>query len=333
MCAPPVRTRMRSRQILRVRDPYFHRKLLPRRPHKWEGKHTIDDSCSPRSLASPRKLPTTAFLEAGRSLDKYIQNRLLTMGGVEVVKRTALAALYAGVALPLTLIQTATTAFDSDFTRCRDKAQKAGVLLAEILQKEVQGKRPVVLVSATTIFFASSVNKSSRSLTRKKGSSRHTQIGYGPGASLILSCLEHLHSLSLPSLVYSAVLISLPSSPSRSTWARARSVVAHELVNAWSANDWVLAIAARVYTLSPSIAGIRPVTGVGQGITNVDVSDLVTQGHLEIRHKLGLILERVMDKRDEQPSLSGGRARSAVADEEDQLAEEMAALDIDRKRL
>lgn len=152
MCAPPVRTRMRSRQILRVRDPYFHRKLLPRRPHKWEGKHTIDDSCSPRSLASPRKLPTTAFLEAGRSLDKYIQNRLLTMGGVEVVKRTALAALYAGVALPLTLIQTATTAFDSDFTRCRDKAQKAGVLLAEILQKEVQGKRPVVLVSATTIF-------------------------------------------------------------------------------------------------------------------------------------------------------------------------------------
>lgn len=88
-----------------------------------------------------------------------------------------------------------------------------------------------------------------------------------------------------------------------------------------------------MYTLSPSIAGIRPVTGVGQGITNVDVSDLVTQGHLEIRHKLGLILERVMDKRDEQPSLSGGRARSAVADEEDQLAEEMAALDIDRKRL
>jgi hypothetical protein len=34
------------------------------------------------------------------------------MGGVEVVKRTALAAIYAGVALPLTLFQTATTAFD-----------------------------------------------------------------------------------------------------------------------------------------------------------------------------------------------------------------------------
>ena len=160
-----------------------------------------------------------------------------------------------------------------------------------------------------------------------------SQIGYGPGASLILSCLEHLHSLSLSSLVYSAVLISLPSSPSRSTWARARSVVAHELVNAWSANDWVLAIAARLYTLSPSIAGIRPVSGV-EGITNVDVSDLVTRGHLEIRQKLGLILERVMDKRDEQPSSSfggGGSTRSAAeaAEEQDQLAEEMATLDVD----
>ncbi|KWU43399.1 DUF726-domain-containing protein [Rhodotorula sp. JG-1b] len=258
---------------------------------------------SSRADAYALKADPQTFLEAGRSLDKYIQNRLLTMGGVEVVKRTALAAIYAGVALPLTLFQTATTAFDSDFTRCRDKAQKAGVLLAEILQKEVQGKRPVVL------------------------------IGYGPGASLILSCLEHLHSLSLSSLVYSAVLISLPSSPSRSTWARARSVVAHELVNAWSANDWVLAIAARLYTLSPSIAGIRPVSRV-EGITNVDVSDLVTRGHLEIRQKLGLILERVMDKRDEQPSSSfggGGSTRSAAeaAEEQDQLAEEMATLDVD----
>lgn len=41
------------------------------------------------------------------------------MGGVEVIKRTALAAVYAGVALPLTIFQTTTTAFDSDFTRCR----------------------------------------------------------------------------------------------------------------------------------------------------------------------------------------------------------------------
>ncbi|GAA5984598.1 hypothetical protein JCM10908_003415 [Rhodotorula pacifica] len=259
---------------------------------------------SSRSDAYALKADPQTFLDAGRSLDKFVQNRLITMGGVEVVKRTALAAVYAGVALPLTIFQTATTAFDSDFTRCREKAQKAGVLLAGILEKEVQGKRPVVL------------------------------IGYGPGASLILACLEHLHSLGLSSLVYSAVLVSLPSSPSRATWARARSVVAHELINVWSGNDWVLGIAARLYTLSPSIAGIRPVKGV-EGVSNIDVSDLVTRGHLEIRQKLGLILERVMEKREEQPTTPASAEtppppppRAVSPEEAEKLAEKVEALDV-----
>ncbi|BGP27217.1 hypothetical protein JCM10295v2_006181 [Rhodotorula toruloides] len=209
------------------------------------------------------------FLEAGRSLDKFVKNKLVTMGGIEVIKRTALAAVYAGVALPLTVFNSATTAFDSDFTRCREKAKKAGVLLAEILEKEVQGKRPVVL------------------------------IGYGPGASLIFSCLLHLHDLQLGHLVYSAILISLPEAPWPVKWASARSVVAHELVNVWSGNDFVLGIAARFYTLSTRIAGLRP--ACVEGITDIDASDLLTAGHLDLRHKLPQILERVTSKRDEQP--------------------------------
>ncbi|GAA5865152.1 hypothetical protein JCM3774_002150 [Rhodotorula dairenensis] len=266
---------------------------------------------SSRADAYALKADPKTFLEAGRSLDKYVQTRLLTMGGVEVVKRTALAAIYAGVALPLTLVQTATTAFDSDFTRCRDKAHKAGILLAEILQREVHGKRPVVL------------------------------IGYGPGASLILSCLEHLHSLGLGSVVYRAVLISLPSSPSRTQWARARSVVTHELVNAWSANDWVLAIAARVYTLSPYIAGIRPVRDVPVDVVNVDVSDLVTKGHLELRQQLPAILQRVFtdptartqsDPRPEVVEQRREQTRDAAGGSEDSLtdhlAEEVKTLDV-----
>ncbi|TNY17995.1 hypothetical protein DMC30DRAFT_80658 [Rhodotorula diobovata] len=171
------------------------------------------------------KADPQTFLEAGRSLDQFIKNRLISMGGAELVKRTALAAVYAGVALPLTVFKSATTAFDSEFTQCKDKAKKAGVLLAEILEKEVQGKRPVVL------------------------------IGYGPGASLIFSCLQHLHQLELGHLVYAVTLISLPDSPSPVAWAAARSVVSHELINAYSTNDWVLGIAARLYTLSTRIAG------------------------------------------------------------------------------
>lgn len=144
--------------------------------------------------------------------------------------------MYAGVALPLTIYNGTSMFLDSDFTRCRvrrslsvtlvlypradfppssraqDKAKKAGVLLAEILEKQVQGKRPAVL------------------------------CGYGPGATIILHCLYELHRRELGSLVYSATLISLPDSPSTVSWSAARSVVAHELVNCYSTNDWTLAL-------------------------------------------------------------------------------------------
>ncbi|KAK4700630.1 hypothetical protein P7C70_g5613, partial [Phenoliferia sp. Uapishka_3] len=206
------------------------------------------------------KVDTATFLSAGRSLDKYLRNKVLQMGGQEILKTTALSALYAGVALPLAIFSGASTVLDSDFSRCRDKARKAGILLAEILEKKVQGSRPVILV------------------------------GYGPGATIIFEALLELHRRELGSLVYIAILISLPSSPNAVKWASARSVVSNRLVNCHSTNDWVLAIAARLYTLSASVAGMQPVSA--EGVENVDCSDLVT-GHLELRGKITEILERV----------------------------------------
>ncbi|GAA6013339.1 hypothetical protein JCM10207_000860 [Rhodosporidiobolus poonsookiae] len=215
------------------------------------------------------KADPQTFLEAGKSLESFVKNKLISMGGVEVIKRTALAAVYAGVALPLTIWQTTTTALDSDFTRCRDKAKKAGVLLAEILEKQVQGSRPVSL------------------------------LGYGPGASLILSCLLELHARKLGNLVYSATLVSLPEAPSAVKWAAARSVCAHGLVNVYSKEDWVSAICGRLYTLSTSVAALRPVNV--EGIDDVDVSDLV-DGHLQLRAKLPAILDRVARRREIPPA-------------------------------
>ncbi|GAA5915713.1 hypothetical protein JCM6882_004122 [Rhodosporidiobolus microsporus] len=215
------------------------------------------------------KADPLSFMEAGKSLDSFVKNKLISMGGVEIIKRTALAAVYAGVALPLTIWNGAATALDSDFTRCRDKAKKAGILLAEILEKEVQGKRPTNL------------------------------IGYGMGATLLFSCLQELHRRELGHLVYSAVLISLPDSPSPVAWASARSVVAHELVNVYNKDDYVLAIAARLYTLSTRVAGLGPVRV--EGIDDVDVSSLGIDGHLKIRNHLPQILDRVAKRRDLPP--------------------------------
>lgn len=229
-----------------------------------------------------------AFLEGGQALDKYIRNKILTAGGTELIKASVLSAVYAGVALPLTVWSGASMLLDSDFSRCRvrlllldsrcvdrsltcrpprsqDKAKMAGVLLAEILEKQVQGKRPVNLV------------------------------GYGPGATMILYCLLELHKRELGSLVYSATLISLPDSPSAVQWASARSVISYSLVNCYSANDYILGVFARFYTLSHKIAGIKAV-GV-EGVEDVDVSDLV-DGHFSLRHKIKEILERV-ERRNE----------------------------------
>ncbi|SCZ95082.1 BZ3500_MvSof-1268-A1-R1_Chr11-3g03590 [Microbotryum saponariae] len=206
------------------------------------------------------KVDPQAFLEAGRNYSSWVRDKLVTLGGTEVIKHTALAAVYAGVALPMSIYSGATMVLDSDFTRCREKAKKAGILLAEILEKRVQGTRPVRL------------------------------MGYGPGATVIFRCLIELHKRSLGDLVYDVILIGLPESPNRISWAAARSVVAHELVNAYSTNDWTLAIHARMYTLSNRVGGLTAVEV--EGVRDVEVSDLV-QGHLEMREKVDAILKRV----------------------------------------
>lgn len=70
-------------------------------------------------------------------------------------------------------------------------------------------------------------------------------------------------------------------------------------------------------------------------MTNVDISDLLVRGHLDLRNRLDVILERIVDKRDEQPTGSGAadaeRAKRALAaqdKEEEDLVQEMKTLDV-----
>lgn len=94
---------------------------------------------------------------------------------------------------------------------------------------------------------------------------------------------ERLPPEEMKDIVYSATLISLPVAPSKDTWRRARSTVAGPLVNAWSRNDWVLALLARasihadMSTDAPS--GLQPINV--SGITDVDLSDLL-KGHMQL---------------------------------------------------
>ena len=125
----------------------------------------------------------------------------------------------------------ATMTLDNTWLQAQDRAKKAGQLLGEVLEKRVQGERPVVLV-------------------RPRGMIRLIdQIGSSLGALTVLHALLYLSELpppplshtAVPAFVESAYLVSLPAAPSVEEWAKCRSVVARRLVNAWSSGDYVLA--------------------------------------------------------------------------------------------
>ena len=71
---------------------------------------------------------------------------LIGKGISEIIKRTALAAVFSAIALPTTVYKTATKALDNDFQQATDRAHKAGIILADVLEKGVQGNRPTILV-------------------------------------------------------------------------------------------------------------------------------------------------------------------------------------------
>jgi len=125
----------------------------------------------------------------------------------------------------------ATMSLDNTWMQAQDRARKAGRILGEVLEKRVQGERPVILVSLR--------------LPTVQGSD---QIGSSIGAYTVMEALFYLASLDTPgargpvaNYVESAYFISLPSAPTDSEWAKCRSVVSRRLVNAWSSSDFVLA--------------------------------------------------------------------------------------------
>lgn len=76
----------------------------------------------------------------------HIASFLIGKGISEIIKRTALAAVFSAIALPTTVYKTATKALDNDFQQATDRAHKAGTILADVLEKGVQGNRPTILV-------------------------------------------------------------------------------------------------------------------------------------------------------------------------------------------
>ncbi|RUS15585.1 hypothetical protein BC937DRAFT_92262 [Endogone sp. FLAS-F59071] len=150
------------------------------------------------------------LLALGTAFDTFIASEALKYTGAQLVGRTVLAAFFSALALPGALMKAADL-IDNPWQLGVDRAVKAGLVLADVLQEHVQGRRPATL------------------------------IGYSLGALVIWSALKELARLGKAGLVDTAILIGAPvSAANLEQWDAVASVVARRIVNCYSEDDWVL---------------------------------------------------------------------------------------------
>ncbi|XP_031406733.1 transmembrane and coiled-coil domain-containing protein 4-like isoform X2 [Punica granatum] len=209
-----------------VRPWEGHDQNLERYALQWESKNLIALSTAVQDWLTSR-----------------IALQLMKQGGM----MTVLSSLMTALAAPATLVM-ASDLIDSKWAVGIDRSDKAGILLAEVLLKGLQGNRPVTL------------------------------IGFSLGARVIFKCLSYLAEAGEDNacLVERVVLLGAPIPIKDESWEIARKMVAGRFVNAYSRNDWTLGIVCRASMLSQGLAGIQQVDF--PGIENVDVTRYI-KGH------------------------------------------------------
>ncbi|TGO25327.1 hypothetical protein BPAE_0082g00100 [Botrytis paeoniae] len=200
-----------------------------------------------------------ALSKLGTSLESVVKSAAWSLAKKEIIARTIFASLMTAL-WPLGLLKISKVV-DNPFSVAKNRADKAGLVLADALINKAQGERPVTL------------------------------IGYSLGARLIYSCLMSLAERRAFGLVESAVLIGAPAPSDAAAWRAMRSVVIGRLVNVYSENDYILAFLYRTSSIQLGVAGLQPAQDV-KGIENVNVSEMVS-GHLRYQYLVGTILEKI----------------------------------------
>ncbi|KAI0556181.1 DUF726-domain-containing protein [Xylaria curta] len=144
---------------------------------------------------------------------------------------------------------------DNPWTVAMVRADKTGLVLAEILTNKVQGERTVSLV------------------------------GYGLGARVIYACLTALSEKRAFGIVENVVLFGAPCPSEIRVWTAMKSIVMGRLINVYSKNDYLLGFLYRSCAWKYGIAGLQPVEGVPR-VENVNLSNAVSK-HLEYQYHIG----------------------------------------------
>ncbi|KAI9835690.1 MAG: hypothetical protein M1819_001867 [Sarea resinae] len=227
----------------------------------------IDDVRLPFSTVDPimgdlySVLWEPEMLQSTGDTINILATEALTQGLQQVLGSTILVALMASLQLPIVLTKLAYL-IDNPWTVSLDRANAAGLILADSLIDRNLGVRPVTLV------------------------------GFSLGSRLIFSCLRELAHRGAYGVVQNVYLFGSPIVANKDEYLRARSVVSGRFVNGYAKNDWILGYLFRATSGGiMRVAGLAPVEGI-PGLENIDVTSLVP-GHMAYRAAMPKLLREV----------------------------------------
>lgn len=204
---------------------------------------------SPNADVYVLKWESKILLQLGTVLENLIKSSIFGLAARQAVMRTALATAASALLWPVTLLQVGDM-IDNPWSLGLDRAQKAGIVLADVIRSRAQGARPIDL------------------------------IGFSLGALVIYSCLKELTKTAQFGLIENIVLMGLPATIEKHALFRMRCLVAGRFIHCYSRSDWILRFVYRTSQLAlGEIAGLNPIEGV-PGIESIDLSRHV-KGHLE----------------------------------------------------
>ena len=243
---------------------------------------------------------------------KEFQKDLAKKAAGEVAKKTALASLMVAVFVP-SLILSLSNIIDEKWTLATERADEAGILLAQSLLNSTAGHRPVSLIgfSFGGRMIISCLKELARNQViweRQREMKETNNDMAGSTLSKTASFRKSLSSMSIKqneakeiefsrepaSIVEDIVLMGTVASVNASTWTSCRGVVAGRIVNCYSTKDMILALMYRSKNLTTTV--LNPPVGISSvkapGVENYDVSHLVS-GHGEYAVAVQEILQLV----------------------------------------
>lgn len=192
---------------------------------------------------------------------RILATEALTSGLQQVLAATVLTTLMAALALPVWLAKLSYLV-DNPWSVSMNRADAAGLILADSLCERNLGERPITLV------------------------------GFSLGARVIFACLKELAEKGAHGIIQNVYLFGSPVVAKIDDYSRARTVVAGRFVNAYATNDWILGYLFRATKGGISrVAGLKAVENV-PGLENLDVTELV-QGHMAYRAAMPRLLRHV----------------------------------------